>query len=218
MNFDAMAEAIQIAEEQGIEAAEAYLEGYFNSDDNIGLWLRKFCHNPAIRPRRQLLLSALEDHKAGRYHASVPVVLAQIDGIVYDFVNKSFYEKGKKSLHLQATESIAGDPSGLAALADLLSSARPTTVESPIEIPYRHGILHGRDLGYANRRVSTKAFAALLSLHPWVEKVESGEQFKEPPVDYFDPDNATWDDVKEQWRELIMALREYAESHNRTAR
>ena len=108
-----------------------------------------------------------------------------------------------------------GDPSGLASLAELLSKNRPKTVESPIDIPYRHGILHGRDLGYANRRASTKAFATLLNLQPWAAKVQRGEQFKEPPIDYFDPENATWEDVREESSELIKILREYAKSRER---
>ena len=215
MNFDAMEKALRLAEEQGIEAAEAFLEEHYNTNEAIDKWLRIFCLNPIIRPREQLLFLALEDHKAGRYHASVPVVLAQIDGIVQDVSNKSFYKKGKKAEHLQAKESIVGDPSGLAALAELFSKERPKTVESPISIPYRHGILHGRDLGYANRRASTKAFSALRSLQPWVEKVQSGEQFKEPPIDYFDPENATWEDVKAQWCELGKVLRDYTESREK---
>ena len=150
---------------------------------------------------------AYEDHKAGRYHASIPVMLAQIDGIAHDLTSTTFYRKGRAK-HLQANETTVGDPEGLAALADIISANRESTEEGPISLPYRHGIQHGRDLGYANRRTSTKAFATLLALRPWVLKIRSGEQFAEPPLDYLDPDNATWDDVKAEWRKLAQALRE----------
>lgn len=211
MKFEAMENAVRTFEEDGIEAAEDYLEEHYNSDDTIEAWLKMFCFLEPIRPRRELLFLALEDHKAGRYHASVPVVLAQIDGIVLDLQNKPFYEiKEKKTRHLRATESIVGDQTGLPALAMLLGQVRKSTEEGPISLPYRNGILHGRDLGYANRRVSTKAFAALLNLRPWVLKVIKDEQFNKPPVDYFDPDTATWDDVKQQWKDLFEALQDYS--------
>lgn len=214
MNFDAAEKALQIADEKSIEAAEDYLEDYYNTTNEFDIWVRDFCRNPLIKPRRPLLLLALDDHKSGRYHASVPVVLAQIDGIVFDLYNKSFFEStAKKTGHLQATESIAGDPEGLPLLAILLSHNRNKTSEKSISLPYRHGILHGRDLGYANRRVSTKAFVTLLSLRNWIEKVQEGKQFEQPLSDFLDPDNMTWDDIKKAWKDFFDSLAEYAKKH-----
>ena len=208
-NQEAMEEAVRIGKEEGIDEGEEYLVAYF-SHEQIARWLRIFCFIPFMEPRRDLLWAAFEDHKAKRFHASVPVVLAQVDGITYDLAHQTFYEgRRKKTKHLEATETIVGDPDGLAALAELLSVPRGKTSEDPIGIPYRHGILHGRDLGYANQAVSTKAFALLLSLRPWVLKVINEEQFTEPPIDYFDPREATWDDVKQQWSQLLEALDEY---------
>lgn len=49
-----------------------------------------------------------------------------------------------------------------------------------LTIPFRHGILHGRDLGFANKLVAAKSWAALFALGEWARKVERGE--KEPPA------------------------------------
>ena len=177
MNFEAMKRAVQIAEDEGIDEAEQFLEDHWNSNENIEFWLRRLCFNPLVSKRYKLLSLALKDHNAERFHASVPVVLAQIDGIVFDLTKKSFFERGRKrTKHLRAKESVVADPSGLAALADGLSDPRSATDQGPVSLAYRHGIFHGEDLGYANRRTSTKAFAALLSLAPWVEKTQGGGQ------------------------------------------
>lgn len=210
MNFDAMVRAVEIADSQGIEEGESYLLDYYDNDE-IGRWLKIFCFIPFMEPRRDLLLAAFEDHKADRYHASVPVVLAQIDGITHDLVSQTFHKRGRKRA-LEATETIVGDPEGLAALSDLVSVSRRDTTGDQIGIPYRHGILHGRDLGYANQEVSTKSFALLLALRPWVLRVINEKQFYEPPIDYIDPSEATWDDVREGWAELVEAVRELDET------
>jgi hypothetical protein len=46
----------------------------------------------------------------------------------------------------------------------VMSETRNTTTTDPIRIPFRHGILHGTDLGYNNKIVAAKAFAALLAV------------------------------------------------------
>lgn len=43
-----------------------------------------------------------------------------------------------------------------------------------IDMPYRHGIMHGMDLGYDNKIVAAKTWATLFSLRDWAIKVEKG--------------------------------------------
>lgn len=209
MNHKASIEAIRLAETAGVEAGEQYLEDHYNEGLAqklmFVLWLKP------VQPRRRLIELALQDHQQGRYHASVPVVLAQIDGITYDLAQKSFFERGKKGTkHLRAFETTAGDPTGLPALASLLSGSRSSTTEDPARIPYRHGILHGRDLAYDSRRTSTKCLAALICLRDWILAVEKGEQFVAPEQDWLDPETATWDDVKSEFRKTWESLQELA--------
>ena len=214
MPVDVMGGALRIHSDGGAEAAEAYLEDHYNRE--MGSSLRAFWFLPRVQPRRRLLELALKDHEAERYHASVPVVLAQIDGITYDLVSRSFYERGeKRTKHLRANETTIGDVTGLPALSALLSVSRSQTTDVPISLPYRHGILHGRDLGYATRRISTKAFSVLLALRPWILAVDRGEQFRQPEK-YFDPQRATWQETKQQWRELRRTLGEYSRPDRET--
>lgn len=180
MSLNAIEEALQIESESGLEIAEQFLEKYHS--ETLEFFLKRFWVLPLIKDRQRLIALAFEDHKAGRYHASIPIILTQIDGVCFDLVGKSFYETGKKKTrHLLAVETIVGDPSDLAQLATLLNERRPKTTNNPTDLPYRNGVLHGRDLGYATRRNSIKAFVYLVVLRTWMQKVERGEQFTLPP-------------------------------------
>lgn len=47
-------------------------------------------------------------------------------------------------------------------------------------MPYRNGILHGRDLNYANEYVSCKLLALMFAVADWMKMKNSEEQRKIP--------------------------------------
>lgn len=209
MHYEAMRDAVSLADSGDLDSGEARLVEEMNAEflQHMLLSMRAV---KAFRPREQLLRLALEDHRSVRFHASVPVVLAQIDGIVFDVARSSFFSK-RTSSRLYAADTLAGHPDGLAALASKMSEGRKATTQSVLDLPYRHGILHGRDLGYATETNSTKAFAALIALKPWAMKVEAGTAHVDPPLEWLDPDTASWKEVKRLWRDLMRELKELAE-------
>ena len=106
---------------------------------------------------------------------------------------------------LIAWDSISAREGGLPDLVELMASPRGHTTAGPIDVPYRHGILHGRDLGYGNRLVAAKAWAALFSLRDWAIKYERGETQRppvEPPPSLRDS-LITLADVERQRREIL---------------
>ncbi|MCB9422995.1 MAG: hypothetical protein H6667_24555 [Ardenticatenaceae bacterium] len=164
LKFDLMMQAVTLAENGSIGEAENLLVEYY--DEKIikqKLMMMRFI--PEFKPRERLLLKALEDFVAERYHACVPVILANIDGLVSDIEQKGFFAQGT---NLTAWDSIAAHSSGLQELAQLFGKIRRKTTTETISIPYRHGILHGHDLGYDNKTVAVKAWAALFALRDWV--------------------------------------------------
>lgn len=208
LSVDLMERAVTIFDQDGREPAEVLIEEHFNTI--LRQWLNMLCFLPIVRPRRDILFLALTDHEEQRFHASTPVVLAQIDGIVIDVYGRGFFEtKQKNTKHLRATESIVGDESGLPSLSLLLGEVRTKTQTAAIDLPFRNGIMHGRDLGYATRRVSTKAFAALLSLRPLIIKAQRGEQYQEPPLDSLEPKPFSWEETRQQFSELVATVRDY---------
>lgn len=75
-------------------------------------------------------------------------------------------------------DKIAGHNSGLTALAALFGKSRTKTTTEKITLPYRNGIIHGRDLGYANKLIATKVWSCLFAVADWARKIEGGDKHK----------------------------------------
>jgi len=181
MNNEVLRQATELAETGKVAEAEELLVESFDPD-SLRFQIASMLAVQAFRPRDHLLQLAAADYEAGRYHAVVPVVLAQIDGIVADVVGRAVFTRTQDIAgKLVAWDSISAQDGGLPDLILLMASPRNRTTESPLEVPFRHGILHGRDLGYANRLVAAKTWAALFSLREWAIKYERGET-EAPPV------------------------------------
>ena len=75
--------AIETAQQEGIEAGETVLVDHYD-EEQLHVLLLSMHSVEAFRPRMRLAEKAMEDYLAGRFHASVPVVLALLDGMVSD--------------------------------------------------------------------------------------------------------------------------------------
>lgn len=171
-------QAARLAEGGDAEAAEALLTETWNDGERLRWGLIRiqqvYRGNDEVQligHRRRLLLDeALENHTQGRYASAISIVLPQIDGIVHDLTGKdarSFFAARAKAQHLQDEETLAGHPEGLAVLGDLFNKGRrSTTIDGEL---IRHGILHGRELGYDTLRNSTKVLVALLAVLEWAK-------------------------------------------------
>jgi hypothetical protein len=85
-----------------------------------------------------------------------------IDGVVADAGNNLGFFSEKSDV--TAWDSVAGHESGLLAIKTTFYASRGKTEKNKITLPYRNGILHGRDLGYANREVAAKCWGLLFSI------------------------------------------------------
>ncbi len=168
--------AINKAKSNDINGAEVDLIRYYN-DDRIIYNLQELSELKAFRPRLPLAQKALIDYKEERYHSSVPVVLVLLDGMVTEAYLNAGGDRlnaSAEDINFNAWNSIANHSKALKALVGILKKGRYKTVTEQIDKPYRHGILHGMDLGYDNKTVAAKAWAALFAIHDWVEKAETG--------------------------------------------
>lgn len=204
MNSDLIEKAIEMAETGDIDSAENELAEYFCSD-NIEWLLLHFKGFSEFTIRFELLNSAYEDTKAARYHSCIPLLLMIIDGTVNDIDrNKGFFTE---STDLSAWDSIAGHSSGLSTIRDILNQSRNKTTTESIRLPFRNGILHGRDLGYANKLVTAKCWAILIALKDWIKAIKDGK--KNPP-----PTKEKKSFI-EELKSLSKTLEEYSESKKR---
>lgn len=179
MNLTVAKEAIEAADMGNTARAEEILVEYY-SPETVKFHLRRMNSIPAFRLRMRLANLAFDDYKASRYHACIPVVLAMMDGLVNELheQRKGFFADG---VELEAWDSIAAHSKGLGVLIKLFNKGRRKTRDEVITIPYRHGIIHGLDLGYDNQLVAAKAWAALFAVREWAMKVEQGELTEPEP-------------------------------------
>lgn len=203
MNFDVAKTAVEKAEAGDIDGAEADLVEYYSAD-TVRWKLQTMRGVKAFRPRMRLAELALTDYQEERYHACIPVVLALLDGLVNELHknHRGFFAEG---VDLTAWDSMAAHSKGLNVLAGILKQGRKTTRTEEIAIPYRHGIMHGMDLGYANKMVAAKTWAALFATRDWALKVEKGE-LTSPPEKH-----------RMNWRETFRQFKENRDDKSRLA-
>ena len=126
--------------------------------------------DPATRAislqRRRLLMKAHEHHHSGAFEASVPIVLAQVEGITADVTEGSmFFSKGSKAADVEDLSRLVSISAGLPAVRLAYIADVPTTqAKGSLS---RHGILHGRELAYDTRVVSAKVWSLLDAVVEW---------------------------------------------------
>ncbi|MDD1761574.1 MAG: hypothetical protein LUQ59_05015 [Methanothrix sp.] len=168
--------ALEKADSGDIEGAEACLVDYYEPE-MVQQKLQRMMHIVEFRSRMPLAQKALIDYREERYHACVPVVLALADGLVNELHLKA---RGKRlgfsaeAVDLAAWDSVSAHSKGLGELVCILMKDRKKTTTQQITIPFRHGIMHGMDLGYDNKKVAAKTWAALFALRDWGLKAEKG--------------------------------------------
>lgn len=118
--------------------------------------------------RIEIIEIAKEDYLNERYYSCIPLLLSAIDGITND-IDHAFGFFTKHS-DMTIEDSIVGHQSGLQTIQKKVNQARKTTTLDPITIPYRNGILHGRDIHYANKVVAAKCWNILFVLRDWAKE------------------------------------------------
>ncbi len=185
---DAYVAAASLVEHGKVEEAEALIADAWNENDVMlgwaaarvfGLYGPDWDFETAMN-RQRLLKEAFELHKAEHYAGAISITLAQMEGIFIDMTGKganAFFEKNNP--HLLDDETLPGHSLGLKALAKFMTvGVNKTGASGKLT---RHGIFHGRELGYDNRINSTKALTGALALIEWAQPraVELQEQAAE---------------------------------------
>lgn len=142
---------------------EGYYDGHANSIENRLV--------DTFPSRAAILKEAFAAHAQGSYSLSVPVFLAQADGICNEILGVQLYRKTRGGTSTQVREAIDGSqlsPFLEALLAPLLG---PFTInEGPSRRANhdlnRHAVLHGESVAYGTFRNSCKAMS-LLAFTAW---------------------------------------------------
>jgi len=198
MNTTVMKVAIQLMKQGEEEKAENELLAYYTGE-RIKLKMIRLRNIPEFMKRHHLLQVAHEEYVNKKYITCIPLLLMIIDGAVNDIdKNKGFFTT---NVDLHAWDSIAAHQNGLTKLRDIFNRGRKSTTTDEIYLPYRNGILHGRDLNYGNQKVAAKAWALMFAIQDWKIALNKGKKNPIPkePVKSF----------KENWDELVQTIDSY---------
>jgi hypothetical protein len=87
--------------------------------------------------------------------------------------SKGFFAEGTD---VTAWDCLVGCSDGLTKMKGIFNKGRNKTNHDEIRLPYRNGILHGRDLNYGNEYVSCKCVALMFALADWMSMRDSEEK------------------------------------------
>lgn len=143
----------------------------------LGAGERQDQYHQIFRDRARLVLKAKEHHEAGNYEASIPLIHAQMEGIVMDVAGgKKFYTKSRAKADLVDPKQLVSIEACLAALQALYGEGVPGT-QSAGSLS-RHGVAHGRELAYDTRVNSAKNWSVLDALVTWARPMAAAEAMR----------------------------------------
>lgn len=207
LNSQVIEKANELYETEGLGKAEEYLVEYYRTDIENSLWILKN-NSSEFAVRYELLKKAFQDHKEERYHSSVVIFLIIIDGVINDFAKgKGFFSKG---VEFNVWDSLVGETDTLNKLKSIYNTGRKKTNTEPIYLPYRNGILHGRDVNYANKYVSSKCLALIFAVHDYIKSKRSEESRKEKYNQ--DHKEKSWEEIfaqQERNKQIQKVLQEW---------
>ena len=174
---DTMRRAVDLHGEGRLEDAEREILAWFD-EDNINLFaINRSKRFDATGRRWDQLREALRLTMAERYWAAVPLILIACDGLASEVLGTSPFEK---EANLTVFDSVAGHPNSLPTFIAKMTKGVRKSSSAEMTLPLRHGILHGRSLGYANRVVCMKAWLLMVALVDWAcDKATEDERARE---------------------------------------
>ena len=198
MSLDVMKETVVLHKSGQMEQAKQALLDYYAP---LAIKERKFMLNRTepFLIRFSMIESALQNYSDKQYLACVPQLLMLMDGIVNDVNKKGGF--AARNTDMEVWDSIAGHNSGLNKIKQIITRSRKKTTTELIFLPYRNGILHGRDLNYGNQELAAKCWGILFAISDWAAAFYSEEQRK----------RKFQEEIDMQQVPLRVSLRQFAE-------
>ncbi len=166
----AVVELAQQAKEGRVDEVEQYLVSFYSNhlerieEELLG-------RHPDRAP---MLRQACAAHRRGEYALSIPVFLAQADGVCHDRIGEQVYRR--RSGNPAIAHVLAAMATGILAEAVLAPLKSPMPISDSTDDSStpgrlnRHAILHGLDLSYHTQHNSLKALLFLLYVSDVLDK------------------------------------------------
>lgn len=176
LGIDVMEDALRLGARGDLNAAEELLAGWFDEEKLRIFAILRSRRFHRVPEREEQLEEAIRLHHEGRYWSALPLILIAADGFASDVAGYSAFKEGAD---LSAFDSVVGHPTSLPNLIRAVTRTRRKSTAEPVPLPYRHGILHGQDLGYADRVTCAKGWMLFVALVDWaIDKQSESERRK----------------------------------------
>ena len=177
MSTDTMRKAIELHEAGRRQEADETILAWFQENTISHFAIQRAKKFNKSTNRWHQLQEAMKLTLEERYWAAVPLILIACDGFAYDVLGTSPFEK---EADLTVFDSIVGHPTSLPKLISKVTKGVRKSSDYKLNLPLRHGILHGQSLGYANRSVCMKAWLLMIALVDWAhDKADEGKRIRE---------------------------------------
>jgi len=177
MSLPSLNELLKLLSTGDTEQVERFMETYYSEQiPQIQKDLEK-----KLPGRAQLMASAFAAHRREEYNLSVPVFLAQADGICIQMIGKTLFSTSNgKPRTAQFVENMATYDTIMAALLEPLRISTPISastkeLDSIDSILNRHAILHGISTAYGTLSNSLKAISLVHYLATVLASVNNHE-------------------------------------------
>ena len=188
INVEFMKNANQIFKDNGIEKAEEFIADYYIKNSKNDKRFIQYSSNE-FRRRANIIDEAFEAYQNKKYCSAVTLFLTIADGVINDFTkNKGFFTEG---LNLDCWDCLVESDKGLKKIKDIYNLPRKKTNEEEITMPYRNGILHGRELNYGNKFVAGKCIVMLLAISEWIKNKNTENKRREKYTSEVNPPKLT---------------------------
>lgn len=121
-----------------------------------------------FKRRVSAIKDALDAHCNGKYTLSIPTLLPQIEGILWDIAEEKGIAKGTEIVTKTGKREVAKSAKPLVKKTDIRDLISENVADYFLEKIYtkgfRHGILHGRKINYGNEEDSVKLVLFLRTL------------------------------------------------------
>lgn len=157
-----------------VDAADSHFKKFF--DQRVSEIEQELVE--AYEHRRTVLQDAFEAHRSGKYNLSIPVFLAQADGIWWDRFRKNlFAKKARTQTAVDVRAELRSEFSKI--LFGVFDTSIPiwksgSERSSSFDALNRHQVLHGESTTYGTERNSLQCISFLSFLH-WVLRAEPAQ-------------------------------------------
>lgn len=150
---------------------------YRRLSDMVNRWSA----SPVFRRRRHLFDNALWAHKKRRWTLSIPVLLAQVEGVLLDYASESGITKSRdvkeigRKLHLNSDAGEIAAQTWLTQLKQIFSGPEEKTTMRRHPGLKRNAVLHGKELRYGSEVKSLQLFMQLDTIY-WLTTEKAKEK------------------------------------------